>query len=482
MDIKLIERIIPELSSELVGKRLGRVFRLSRFEYVFDLLPSSPIYLFVSIEPARPVIFLSRQRFRELDKAAKPPNPLQMAIKDALTEAEITHISSFAGERVIKIAAVPRNGELGMSLIVQLTGISANLFLTDISGTIISSARNSEHPGQKTGEVYAPPVRPTQNGDSLAIKSPSRELFPADGPLSQFLDDQYKARKRESAFAALATAARTRVKRELSKEVKLLSNLQRDLKEHGEPEKWKRFGDLLLANSATARLSDDGFIVNDYFDDAAPEILIPAKEKEGVTEAAERYFRLYSKARNGINAVSERLEVTEKNIAALKEKLERVDIAIGENDEELLRQFSGEKQKAVVKTSKKDLPSEPYARSFISSDGFEILVGKKAADNDKLTFRIAKSLDTWMHAADYPGSHVVIRNPNKKEIPQRTLQEAAQLAAFYSKGNKQIKAAVHYTQKKFVNKPKGSAPGLVSLSSFKTLFVEPRFPTTVSKK
>ena len=85
-------------------------------------------------------------------------------------------------------------------------------------------------------------------------------------------------------------------------------------------------------------------------------------------------------------------------------------------------------------------------------------------------------------AADYPGSHVVIRNANKKEIPQRTLNEASQLAAFYSKGNKQIKAAVHYTQKKFVNKPKGSAPGLVSLSSFKTLFVEPLFPDTVTKK
>jgi predicted ribosome quality control (RQC) complex YloA/Tae2 family protein len=79
-----------------------------------------------------------------------------------------------------------------------------------------------------------------------------------------------------------------------------------------------------------------------------------------------------------------------------------------------------------------------------------------------------------MHAADYPGSHVVIRNPNRKEIPHRTLIEAAQLAAFYSQGKSQPKAAVHYTQKKFVNKPKGSAAGLVSLASFKTVLVEPK--------
>ena len=87
-----------------------------------------------------------------------------------------------------------------------------------------------------------------------------------------------------------------------------------------------------------------------------------------------------------------------------------------------------------------------------------------------------------MHAADYPGSHVVIRNRDRKEIPPATLLAAAQLAAFYSQGKAQPKAAVHYTLKKFVNKPKGAAPGLVSLASFKTLLVEPTFPETVDKR
>ena len=104
----------------------------------------------------------------------------------------------------------------------------------------------------------------------------------------------------------------------------------------------------------------------------------------------------------------------------------------------------------------------------------EILVGKKAADNDQLTFRIARSLDLWLHAADYPGSHVVVRNPNRLEIPPQTLLEAAELAAFYSDARSQPKAAVNYTQKKFVNKPKGSAPGLVRLAFFKTILVEPK--------
>jgi predicted ribosome quality control (RQC) complex YloA/Tae2 family protein len=99
-----------------------------------------------------------------------------------------------------------------------------------------------------------------------------------------------------------------------------------------------------------------------------------------------------------------------------------------------------------------------------------------------LTFRLAGSLDLWLHAADYSGSHVVIRNPNRKEIPHRTLLESAQLAAFYSSGKSQIKAAVHYTQKKFVHKPKGAAPGLVRLASFKTILVEPIVPAAIDRK
>ena len=102
------------------------------------------------------------------------------------------------------------------------------------------------------------------------------------------------------------------------------------------------------------------------------------------------------------------------------------------------------------------------------------MVGKTSKDNDYLTFRIAKSLDVWLHAADYAGSHVVIRNPNRVDLPPKTLIEAAELAAFFSQAKNHPKAVVNYTEKKFVNKPKGAVAGLVSLSSFKTILVEPK--------
>ncbi|MDQ3586567.1 MAG: NFACT RNA binding domain-containing protein, partial [Acidobacteriota bacterium] len=98
-----------------------------------------------------------------------------------------------------------------------------------------------------------------------------------------------------------------------------------------------------------------------------------------------------------------------------------------------------------------------------------------AKDNDQLTFRVARPHDTWLHAADYPGSHVIVRNHARtSDIPHRTIIEAAQLAAHFSQAKRDAKVAVNYTQRKFIQKPKGAAPGLVRLSSFRTLLVEPR--------
>ena len=117
--------------------------------------------------------------------------------------------------------------------------------------------------------------------------------------------------------------------------------------------------------------------------------------------------------------------------------------------------------------------SLPGVRRYRSSDGYEILVGRTDRDNDQLTMRIAKSFDLWFHAADYPGSHVVLRNPRRQPVPQRSIAEAAQLAAKFSQAKDAPKVAVNYCEKKFVTKPKGFAPGQVRLSSFKTILVEP---------
>lgn len=265
----------------------------------------------------------------------------------------------------------------------------------------------------------------------------------------------------------------------LTKYKKLIANLRGDLVKHGEPERWKRYGDLLLANVGTAERRGDVVLVTDYFDEAVPVIEIEGERNRTISEIAEGYFRRYTKARNGIRVIDERLAAAETAAAKAQQALDRIDVAIAAGDEVYLVSLTAPVKKAApIGRKKKAELAFKGARRFVSSDGVEILVGKKAADNDYLTFRIAKSMDTWLHAADYPGSHVVIRSAGRKELPNSTLREAAELAAFYSDAREVPKAAVNYTLKKFVNKPKRSAPGLVSLSAFKTILVEPQVSVT----
>lgn len=473
MNNETLEKIAGELSTALTGARFGKVFQLSRLQIAVDFRLHEPIFLFVSVEPAAPRIYLIKRRLRDIERETGTPSPFALSLKKRLSGARLERIEKIAGERVLRFSFSGLS-ELGdeqkHGLIVQMTGRSANLFLSEASGKIVDSTRDTFGSGQEIGDIYAPPLRP--EGES---KERAGDTF-ASGvseSLSEALDRFYLEKDEESKFRSRVTAARTKLKREAAKAEKLTSKLEADLRNHGDAEKWKRYGDLLLANTGTARREGESIFVTDFYDENLPEIEIRADENLSIPDAANKFFKRYAKARNAGVEIEKRLGAVRSEIDRLTARSEKLETAIAERDEDTIAGFSGAQKEGPVRGQKKKLPEFRGARSFVSSEGYEILVGKGSKDNDHLTFRIAKSLDMWMHAADYPGSHIVIKNPSRQEIPPKTLVEGAQLAAFYSHARQQPKVAVHYTQKKFVNKPRGAAAGLVSLSSFKTILVEP---------
>jgi predicted ribosome quality control (RQC) complex YloA/Tae2 family protein len=117
-------------------------------------------------------------------------------------------------------------------------------------------------------------------------------------------------------------------------------------------------------------------------------------------------------------------------------------------------------------------PSEAFRK--IRYRGWEIVVGKSAAGNDHITTKLARANDLWLHAEGMPGSHVLVRNPDKREVPPEVLARAASLAAFYSKGRHAGKVPVTYTLARNVKKPRGAKPGLVTLSERKTIMAFPQ--------
>lgn len=475
MNNATLEKISAELESVLGGQRFGKIFPLAKFELAIDFRLPDANYLFISIVPNAPRVYFIRRRLKDLEKLSLNPSPFVLFLRKRLSGAILRSIVKTENERILKFLFLNQT-ELGetenYTLVVQLTGRSSNIFLLDARDLILDSMRENFGSGQEIGNRYAPPFR-----DAETRRHGDAEIFPQGEfeTLSEALDDYYQTREAEKRFQSKAQTAQNKLKQEIAKREKLIKNLNQDLKNHGDAEQWKRFGDLLLANLATARRKEGKVLVTDFYDENLPQIEIEVDENQSVTEAAEKFFRRYTKARNAQEEISKRLDVLEIEISGLKLQNEKLNQAIIESDEDFLEQFLGkEPDKKFGRTKEKNQENFSGARNYVSSDGFEILVGKGARDNDFLTFRVAKSQDLWLHAADYPGSHVIVKNPNRKEIPQKTLIEAAQLAAFFSQAKTEAKAAVHYTPKKFVFKPKGAVPGLVNLASFKTILVEPK--------
>ena len=465
MNLELIERIVPELREALIGAAFRSTFQLGASRVALAFEGEEFRLLFISVEPGDPRIYMIRRRLRDLKKLSTHSSQFAIALEKALIGMQVNGLAQLGEDRVIELRFSQ------YKLVVQLTGKSSNMFLLDSEGRITASARSPKGEGPMIGKHYETPERrelgPTD--ETWANLVPAS----ADVALSETLDHYFQSLDERRDFEALTAAVKHKNRQEIAKVKRLVRNLNSDLEEHGDAEKWKRFGDLLLANQYAAKRGGGIIRVKDLFDAKAPVIDIEADENDSISQAAQKYFRRYTKARNAKTSIESRLKDLQIELLRLENYREVIEKAIRDEDQEFLNNLVEKKtERPDNKRRKSAIPSG--IRSFLSSDGFEILVGKKATDNDFLTSRVASSRDTWMHAADYPGSHVVIRNVNRKEIPHRTLVEAAQLAAFYSQGKKQPKAAVLHTQKKFVNKPKGAAPGLVRLASFKTILVEPK--------
>ena len=475
MNERTLEKISAELASVITGQKFGKIFTLSRLQTAIDFRLPDSSYLFISIEPDAPRVYLIKRRLRDLEKQTINQTSFVMFLRKRLANSVLQTVEKLPDERILRLELAAKNdfGEPeNYALIIQLTGRSANVFLLDKNDFILDANRESRGAGQEIANRYAPPLIAGEKG-----RKAEGEIFEqgAFGSLSAALDVFYQAKAAEKNFQAQANAARSKLKQELNKREKLFKKLGQDLNNHGDAETWKRSGDLILANLATAKRAGNKIFVTDFYDENTPTIELAIDENDSLTGAAERFFKKYTKARNAKTELTKRLADLESQIADLQLQKEDLEAAIAGRDESFLTDSPGEKPESP-KGKSKEKAAETFkgARQYYSTEGFEILVGKGAKDNDYLTFRVAKAADLWLHAADYPGSHVIVKNPNRIEIPPKTLLEAAQAAAFFSHAKDQPKVAVHYTPKKFVNKPKGAGAGLVSMASFKTILVEPK--------
>ena len=193
------------------------------------------------------------------------------------------------------------------------------------------------------------------------------------------------------------------------------------------------------------------------------EITIPLDSTLTAQENAKRYFDKYGKLKRTFEAVTKLLEETRNEIEHLESIQTALDMALTEEDlapvREELVEYGYIRRKSGRNSGKKPkLSSRPY--HYLSSDGFDIYVGKNNFQNDELTFQFASGNDWWFHAKGVPGSHVILKSEGR-ELPDRAFEEAGRLAAYYSKNRGGDKVEIDYVEKKHVKNPGGGKPGFV---------------------
>ena len=456
MHPQLLQRIVEELRTNLTGKYFGKIFQLSPVSFAFDVGLRGQ-FLFVSVDPASPRIYLIRRRLKELEKQSLSPGLFAQALHSKVSGAPITTVEKEPLDRIVRLSFGSK------SLVVQLTGRTADLFLLAEEDQIEAVLRT------RIEGIYRPP--------EIREIRVEEDLPDITGSPSEAADAYYSSLEKSEDFEARANAVRSKLQKSLRQKRKLKENLERDLTNHGDPEEHKRIGDLLLANVATAKRTGNRITITDYYAEDAPEIEVEIEENVSVQDEAAKRFRQYGKAKRARDEIAERMVQVEHEIAQLDRQVEEIKRIIEEHDETALAPFVSPQPAPKQQVKQKGGAKEtrlPGVRRYLSTDGYEVLVGRAARDNDNLTFKIAQPNDLWLHAGDYPGSHVVVRNPTRKEIPHRTIIEAAQLAGKFSQASEDSKVVIHYTPRKFLSKPKGAAPGLVRLSRFRSIAVEPK--------
>lgn len=262
------------------------------------------------------------------------------------------------------------------------------------------------------------------------------------------------------------------LQQEHTKNTKKLEKLEETLDEAHDANRFRIMGEILFASLHMIAKGDKEVTLLNYYDEDGASITIPLNPFLPPSDNAQFYFKRYNKAKNSIAVVQAQMLATKEEnryFETLRQQLENATVQDAEEiREELVSQGYLRDRRRKDKQKKKD--GRPTVYCYTSSENIPIYVGKNNMQNEYVTNRLAKPNDTWLHTKDIPGSHVVIRS---EQFGNATLEEAAQLAAYFSQAKHSSQVPVDYTLIRHVRKPNGAKPGFVVYERQKTLFITP---------
>lgn len=441
-----------DLILELMGKHSNIIFCSSNgtiidsikhvscaVSSVREVLPGREYFLPVTQEK-KDALSLSRNEF--LDTITEKPQPSYKALYTNLTGFSPTLSQEICFRAEID-ADLP---------ITSLSGEQREKIWQAFSAMIIQIKAGQYHPcivyENNTPVEFAPfPLYRYRENDTSFYDS-----------ISEVLEQYYREKNTITRIRQKSVDLRKIVSTALERTVKKYDLQLHQMKDTEKKDKYKIYGELINTYGYNVTPGSKQLTALNYYTNEM--ITIPLDETLSPSENAQRYFEKYNKMKRTYEALSKLTEDVKEEIIHLETISNALDIAVVEDDltqikEELIE--SGYiRRKGSAKKIK--ITSKPF--HYMSSDGYHIYVGKNNYQNDELTFKFATGNDWWFHAKQIPGSHVIVK-ANNEELPDRTFEEAARLAAYYSKARQQDKIEIDYLQKKNVKKPNGAKPGFV---------------------
>ena len=295
--------------------------------------------------------------------------------------------------------------------------------------------------------------------------------IPYDSP-SALLEDFYAKKNVYTRIRQRSADLRHIVQTILERDVHKYDLQCRQIRDTEKRDKYKVYGELLNAYGYSIPAGAKSCEVDNYY--TGEKIRIPLDPTLTAQQNAQKYFDRYARMKRTSEALTRLTAEVKTEIDHLRSIQSALEFSTTDGDlsqirremEEsgfLRRRYTGRKdQRADMKKGRGRTPqSKPL--HYISSDGYDIYVGKNNTQNDEITFHMADSRDIWFHANDMPGSHVLLKTGGRamNDVPDRALEEAASLAAYYSSGREQGKVEIDYLERRNVKKPSGAAPGFV---------------------
>lgn len=286
---------------------------------------------------------------------------------------------------------------------------------------------------------------------------------------SVLLDEFYAARDKAESMRRKSKDLQKKIKTTRDRSERTLLARREELKKSADRDTFRQYGDIIMSNIWRLNKGDKVLEAENFYLDDCPVVKIKLDPLKTPQQNAAKYYKDYNKAKTAQEHLGALIEKNEIELDYLNSVLDVINRAESERDlADIRRELTETGYLRKQKTNGKDRSKPQGPMRFVSSNGYEILVGRSNAQNDELTLKTARRRDVWLHTQKIHGSHVIIRAEDT-EPDDETLYEAACLAAYHSQGRDGGKVPVDYCLAKYVKKPRGSMPGMVIYTDYKTI-------------